>query len=756
MKSSACLVWLSLAFAGLWSVGVARADVTSAQVERAIRRGVDYLKSRQRGDGSWPGEPGMTALAALALTTAGVPVDSLAVTAAHSLLIRSEDHIHHETYTIALKAMALGANPVKYRRAIESYASRLEQSQIQGGARNRQAGAWGYQNMGGGGGSGDNSNSQYAVLGLYAASEAGIRVSPIVWRRARRYWEDAQCRDGSFAYNTGQPGGGTGSMSCAGISSLLMTGLKHHESLEKLVGNHVEHCGERTTDPALQHGIDWLSVHFDARANINYGTQWKYYYLYGIERVGRLSGLRYFGQHDWYREGAEELVRLQDTIQGSWQGVGQEADPVLATSFALLFLAKGRSPVLINKLKHGPGRDWNNDPDDVSNLTGLISRDWKQLVTWQVVDPSWAKVEDLLQAQIGYISGHEAPVFTDGAKKTLRDYVENGGLILAEACCGRPGFDKGFRALMKEVFPEQENELHPLSPEHPVWRARYQIDADVHPLWGIEHGCRTVVIYSPDDLSCYWNQMEAEPNHPRVDLSARLGQNIVDYATGRELPADKLAAREVGAIAVDIPKRGALQIGKLKHGGDWNIAPLAIPNLTTMLRDKLKFDVIINHKELGPEDPNIVNYPLIYIHGRGVVSFNEQQQANIRRHLFPGGGTLFADAACGSAPFDASFRKFVAELYPDKKLEPIPEQDEFYSRKVGFDLGDVQLNKSAGGKKGFPQLEGVRIDGHWAIIYSKYDLGCALERHAGIDCKGYVHESALRIASNIVIYATMP
>jgi len=754
MKSFAGRVWLAVVIAGLWANVPARGEVTSEQVERAIRRGVAFLKSRQQGDGTWAGQSGVTPLAVLALTTAGEPISSRSVAAAHSAILQIDDGGHYETYTIALKAMALATNPAKYGRAIEAYANRLQDSQIQGGGRTT-SGSWGYGKMSAVGGSGDNSNAQYAVLGLYAASEVGVRISPIVWRRARRYWEDSQGRDGSFSYKSGIPLGGTGSMTCAGISSLLMTGMKHHDSLERLVGNHIERCGDQAVDPALAHGLDWLAVHFDVRGNINSG-EWKYYYLYGLERVGRLSGLRYFGRHDWYREGAAELVRLQDPIGGFWRGAGLEGDPVLATSFALLFLAKGRSPVLINKLKHGPGRDWYNDPNDIANLTGLISRDWKNLVTWQVVDPSWAKVEDLLQAPIAYFSGHEAPIFTNDAKKILRDYVENGGLILADACCGRREFDKGFRALMKEVFPEQENDLHPLSPEHPVWRSHYPIDSDTHPLWGIEHGCRTVVIYSPDDLSCYWNQMETEPNHPRVDLSARLGQNIVDYATGRELPADKLAAREVGAIGVDLPKRGALQIAKLKHGGDWNIAPLAIPNLTTMLRDKLKFDVVINHKDLSPDDPNIVNYPLIYIHGRGVVSFTESQQARIRRHLYPGGGTLFADAACGSPTFDAAFRKFVVELYPDRTLEPILPTDEFYTRKIGFDLADAQLNKVAGGSKGYPQLEGVKIDGHWAIIYSKFDLGCALERHAGIDCMGYVHESALRIASNIVIYATMP
>jgi uncharacterized protein DUF4159 len=226
--------------------------------------------------------------------------------------------------------------------------------------------------------------------------------------------------------------------------------------------------------------------------------------------------------------------------------------------------------------------------------------------------------------------------------------------------------------------------------------------------------------------------------------------------TGREMPADKLESRVVTRRGVEVAKQGALHIAKLRHAGDWNIAPLAIPHLTTALRDQLKFDVVINHHELLPSDPNLINYPLVYIHGRAALSFNKEDLAALRRHLDPGGGTIFADAACGSTAFDASFRRFVAELLPNNPLVPIPKEDDLYSKDVCYNLADVEYTKAAGGKHGYPELEGVKINGHWAIIYSKYDIGCALEHPQGIDCKGYTHESALRIAANIVIYATMP
>ncbi len=243
--------------------------------------------------------------------------------------------------------------------------------------------------------------------------------------------------------------------------------------------------------------------------------------------------------------------------------------------------------MLVNKLRHQPFNDWNHDIDDVRNIVGVVSRDWKSLLTWQVVDPHQSTVKDLLQAPIVFFNGHRAPEFTALAKQNIREYVEQSGFIFADACCGDKEFDRGFRILMKEIFPEEEFQLKPLSPDHPVWRANHMLSPEVHPLWGIEHGCRTVVIYSPEDLSCFWNQSERSPANPAVIRSNKVGQNVIDYATGREMPPDKLVIRETHNLKMDSPQRGALRIAKLKHGGDWNIAPQAIPNLMDALASRL-------------------------------------------------------------------------------------------------------------------------------------------------------------------------
>ncbi len=59
--------------------------------------------------------------------------------------------------------------------------------------------------------------------------------------------------------------------------------------------------------------------------------------------------------------------------------------------------------------------------------------------------------------------------------------------------------------MIAQIYPEREMSLRLLPPNHMIWHAEQHVAAeDVRPLWGIDSGCRTCVVYCPQDLSCFW------------------------------------------------------------------------------------------------------------------------------------------------------------------------------------------------------------------------------------------------------------
>ncbi len=232
----------------------------------------------------------------------------------------------------------------------------------------------------------------------------------------------------------------------------------------------------------------------------------------------------------------------------------------------------------------------------------------------------------------------------------------------------------------------------------------------------------------------------------------RVGANIIAYAVGPEDIQEKLDERKIFKSTDDPIRRGYLQLAKLKHNGDWNPAPRAVRNLMSSLREMIKVDVVQQSRDLDFGDPNITNYPLVYMHGRTRFTVAAKDRETLVEHL-KSGGVLFADACCGSEKFDGAFRQLIQQMFPDKKLEPIPNDHALLTTDTGYDLSQVDFGAALQNRRGPPILEGIQHEGRFIVIYSKYDLGCAMERQKSTDCRGYTHESALKIATNIALYA---
>jgi hypothetical protein len=353
----------------------------------------------------------------------------------------------------------------------------------------------------------------------------------------------------------------------------------------------------------------------------------------------------------------------------------------------------------------------------------------------------------------------------------LRNYVDSGGFIFAVANCDGQGFDQSFRELVKRMFPQGDASLQRLTAEHPVFRSEYLLNAEGVQLLGVDFGCRTSIIYSPEDIGCLWQKwMKHEPENRNPDLSqriirgTRIGVNVVAYATGRE-PPEKLdespGRRQEATTTIE---RGLLQIAKLRHNGGWDTAPKALRNLLTTLNKTVGVAASTRPEVIPPTLEEMSRFPLVYMHGRYRFQFPKQQQDALKDYLSRG-GVLFADACCGSSNFDRSFRDLMRQMYPDQELKQIPADHEIFSDTVGHKIEKVTRRRLVPNQEnaalamrteqGSPILEGIEIDGRYAVIYSRYDISCALEHQASLSCDGYIEEDAAKIAVNVVLYSML-
>jgi hypothetical protein len=517
-------------------------DTLDEQVRGAIQRGVKYLREQER-DGKWeakdaaiPYPDGFTSLAVLALLTAGVPPDDAVIQRGlkHLRTVRPE-----QTYVVALQTMAFArAGEAQDRVRIQRNADWLLAARLRDG--------WTYskpavRNLS----AADNSNTQYALLGLEAARRAGAKVDRKALEGLRKFYLDTQA-DGGWSYRPRERP--TLSMTAAGLCGLVLTGRELDAGLHKLrADGSAADCGHYPDGRASEKALEWVGGHFPRRLTEESATRSlgaPFYTLAAVGRAGRLTGRRYFGEADWYEVGARHLMATQKE-DGSWTratGPGSRFPdywPVVATSFAVLFLAEGRTPVLVAKLAYGPpdGRGWDNQRDAVRHLVEFTGRELfkKRPLAWQVFDVRRRDVTDaevkalaaaLREAPVVFFNGHTAAP-RGKEEAILKEYLARGGLVFAEACCGQPAFDRDFRALMKRLFPDDP--LRPLPADHPLWKAgKFAVGPKDCPLEGVTRGGRTVVIYSPKPLAGYW---EADDQRGRGAAAFRVGASVLAYAT---------------------------------------------------------------------------------------------------------------------------------------------------------------------------------------------------------------------------------
>jgi hypothetical protein len=312
------------------------------QINRAIQRGVAYLTKSQGKAGCWrysrdTGTGGLTALALYALAASRVAPDDPTIVKGLSWTEKHRQPFQegggHSTYSASLLVLALTRiDPKAHKQRIDILAERIWRSQLPSDMwtyslraqertrstkkKRKDSRAWH--------GGGDNSNSQFAVLALWAAyALADTEVPPETWQRVHDFYRRTQAANGSWNYTPVRGGGpGRPTMTAAGLVSYVYASAAMSGGIRALP--------QARRTPIAQAGALAL---FRQRFNFQ-----NHYFVYSLERVGTVMGLP---EKEWYFDGARTLIKQQHK-DGRWKGQmwHGDADNAYETSLALLFLSR--------------------------------------------------------------------------------------------------------------------------------------------------------------------------------------------------------------------------------------------------------------------------------------------------------------------------------------------------------------------------------------------------------------------------------
>jgi hypothetical protein len=180
----------------------------------------------------------------------------------------------------------------------------------------------------------DNSNTQFALLALWAARRHDVPTEMSLLHAQRRF-HASQYPDGHWSYHL-QGGHPSVAMTAVGLLGLAMGHGATAVMEDRVKG------GAVMQDATIQKGLQYLGQNIGSPEPPPTALTPLpgLYFMWSVERVGVLYDLKTIGGKDWYRWGAQLLVAHQ-LLDGSWSGAHYPgASHHVDTCFALLFLKR--------------------------------------------------------------------------------------------------------------------------------------------------------------------------------------------------------------------------------------------------------------------------------------------------------------------------------------------------------------------------------------------------------------------------------
>ena len=613
----------------------------------------------------------------------------------------------------------------------------------------------------------DNSNSQYGLLGVWAGAEVGIEVPDAYWAAVQQHWLSCQLQDAQWPYRADRPGGYL-AMNCAGLVSMLIT----HDYLDapKVAASTID-PNRRPTPPeqSIAAALAWLERGENAVTVTGNRTIYLGYNLHALSRVGLATGYKYLGAHDWYKDLAKKVV-LSQWPNGSWGKFDQPVpDTLVDTAYTMLFLARGRHPVMMNKLRldsativkdgeekanplAGPAtvkKDrgaWNNRPRDVANLAKFASYELERPVNWQVVSID-ADPEDWSDAPILYVASHAALKLSPEEITKIRAFVDAGGMLLTQADANSGAFNTyAENTLAKQLFPDYP--LKDLPADHEIYSVNYIVAKQNRPrLKGVSNTSRLLWVHSPTDLGLAWQTRATKSKREAFEL----GVNLFVYAAGKTDLRNRIDARAVPPTTAQ-PSM-TIPLARLKYDGNWNPEPMAFPRFARYFQWETSLGLDVKEVEIAK-----LGQEFRFAHLAGTAPFNPTEaEIAVLKQFVEGGGTLICDpvGGSGSSFADTLQGTILPKAFPGAKFEALDARHPLLNATFeGMeDVYKTRMRAYAVQKLGAtPPPIRVAAVGKGRVIYLPLDLTSGLLGTNTWSILGYAPTESQAILKNIILY----
>jgi hypothetical protein len=231
--------------------------------------------------------------------------------------------------------------------------------------------------------------------------------------------------------------------------------------------------------------------------------------------------------------------------------------------------------------------------------------------------------------------------------------------------------------------------------------------------------------------------------------SLAAGSALVALALALAVAA--LAPRPAGAIG-DLT---AVDIRSIEYGaGRASPRPTAPQRLSWETRQRTSVETRLEPTRARLSDPRVFETPLLYWSGdQAFAPLSEAEVTGLKRFVEFGGAVIIDDAAPEQDGFDGSIRRELERAFGQGALVRLPSTHTVYR---SFYL----LDRPVGRVPGPDYLEAVVRSGRAAVIYTRHDVGGAVDRD---NLGNYLHpvepggesqrELAIRFGVNLVVYA---